>query len=221
MVIMRRKKTKNKKRSAILEITTKSNRETKELGALLAKTIVFFSLRTQLEQHQMLLNKRRGALVLSLEGDLGSGKTTFAKGFAEGLGIREIIQSPTFVIVKIYKIIAQINIRVSKKEGKRFPLPACQLAGRLTKEGIGEVNALRQNHLSRATSSGYKNLIHVDAYRIGSKDLPAIGLDEFIKNPSNIILIEWGDRITKALPKSTFRVVFRHAQKYGRIIGFV
>ena len=41
--------------------------------------------------------------VFCLDGDLGAGKTVFAKGFAEGLGIREDITSPTFNIVKEYK----------------------------------------------------------------------------------------------------------------------
>lgn len=38
--------------------------------------------------------------IICLYGDLGSGKTTFAKGFAKGLGISERIISPTFVIVR-------------------------------------------------------------------------------------------------------------------------
>ena len=41
--------------------------------------------------------------VYSLEGDLGAGKTVFAKGFAEGLGITETVNSPTFTIMKIYE----------------------------------------------------------------------------------------------------------------------
>jgi len=41
--------------------------------------------------------------VFSLEGDLGVGKTVFAKGFAEGLGITETVNSPTFTIMKIYE----------------------------------------------------------------------------------------------------------------------
>lgn len=40
--------------------------------------------------------------VISLEGDLGAGKTTFAKGFAKGLGINEVITSPTFTILNEY-----------------------------------------------------------------------------------------------------------------------
>ena len=41
-------------------------------------------------------------MVICLEGDLGSGKTVFAKGFALSLGIDEVITSPTFTIVKEY-----------------------------------------------------------------------------------------------------------------------
>lgn len=40
--------------------------------------------------------------VLTLEGDLGAGKTTFTKGIAKGLNIRENISSPTFTIIKEY-----------------------------------------------------------------------------------------------------------------------
>ena len=41
-------------------------------------------------------------MVICLEGDLGSGKTVFTKGFANALGIDENITSPTFNIVKEY-----------------------------------------------------------------------------------------------------------------------
>ena len=40
--------------------------------------------------------------VYTLTGDLGVGKTVFAQGLAEGLGITEPINSPTFTIVQVY-----------------------------------------------------------------------------------------------------------------------
>ncbi len=43
-----------------------------------------------------------GQIVL-LSGDLGAGKTVFAKGFAEGLGIGQDITSPTFTIMNCYE----------------------------------------------------------------------------------------------------------------------
>ena len=41
-------------------------------------------------------------MIICLDGDLGSGKTIFAKGFAQALGIDENITSPTFNIIKEY-----------------------------------------------------------------------------------------------------------------------
>jgi tRNA threonylcarbamoyladenosine biosynthesis protein TsaE len=41
--------------------------------------------------------------VITLEGDLGAGKTTFTKGLAKGLGITKNVNSPTFTIIKEYK----------------------------------------------------------------------------------------------------------------------
>ena len=41
--------------------------------------------------------------IFCLDGDLGCGKTVFAKGFAEGLGVREAVTSPTFTILKEYQ----------------------------------------------------------------------------------------------------------------------
>ena len=40
--------------------------------------------------------------VVTLTGDLGAGKTTLVRGLAEGLHIKEVVQSPTFNIMKIY-----------------------------------------------------------------------------------------------------------------------
>ena len=41
-------------------------------------------------------------MVICLEGELGSGKTVFVKGFAKALGLEDNITSPTFTIIKEY-----------------------------------------------------------------------------------------------------------------------
>jgi tRNA threonylcarbamoyladenosine biosynthesis protein TsaE len=41
--------------------------------------------------------------VVALYGDLGSGKTRFAKGISRGLGVREPVTSPTFVVVNEHR----------------------------------------------------------------------------------------------------------------------
>ncbi|WP_050613786.1 tRNA (adenosine(37)-N6)-threonylcarbamoyltransferase complex ATPase subunit type 1 TsaE [Bacillus testis] len=42
-------------------------------------------------------------MVITLEGDLGAGKTLFTKGLAKGLGVTRNVNSPTFTIIKEYK----------------------------------------------------------------------------------------------------------------------
>ena len=69
----------------------KNQRETSQLAKILAKEIIKKPLKT------------KDALVIGLEGELGSGKTTFIKAFAKGLSIKRRLTSPTFVLMKKYK----------------------------------------------------------------------------------------------------------------------
>ena len=55
--------------------------------------------------------KVRGGELLELVGDVGAGKTTFARGLAEGMGILEAIQSPTFTISRTYEARDGLELR--------------------------------------------------------------------------------------------------------------
>lgn len=66
-------------------IETHSPGETEEFASELAENLPFGS-------------------VLALYGNLGAGKTVFARGFARGMGITEPISSPTFTILQEYHI---------------------------------------------------------------------------------------------------------------------
>lgn len=67
-----------------------SGEETKLLGVSLARDLLELS--------------PRGGVVLGLVGGLGSGKTTFVQGLAKGTGIKGRIISPTFVLMRSYRL---------------------------------------------------------------------------------------------------------------------
>lgn len=81
--------------------TTSSSEETQKLGQTLAQ------------------NYQKGA-ILALFGPLGSGKTTFVQGLAQGLGITDRLISPTFILMRQYSIPGNIK-------GKLFHLDLYRL----------------------------------------------------------------------------------------------
>ena len=75
----------------MIEIVAKSSKETKKAGMALGQILGRESLSDR-------------AFIIALEGDLGSGKTTFIQGLALGLEVKENILSPTFVIQKDFSL---------------------------------------------------------------------------------------------------------------------
>lgn len=66
---------------------------------------------------QEFARKLKGGEVVGLIGELGSGKTVFVKGLAQGLRIKEKITSPTFVLLKLYDILRpQTHLRGVRKK---------------------------------------------------------------------------------------------------------
>ena len=71
--------------------------------------IIYMRIITSSEKETLAFAKKyasrlRGGEVIGLAGDLGAGKTVFAKGLAAGLGTRANVASPTFVLMKIYPV---------------------------------------------------------------------------------------------------------------------
>ena len=142
-----------------MTICTTSPKQTQDLAARLAKT-------------------SRGGEVIALQGELGSGKTTFVQGFARAHGVRRPVRSPTFVFVQTYK------------------LPA--------------------------TSSRFRYLCHIDAYRLVKKnDHGDLGLHDFMGKPETVTVIEWPERIKNILPRKTIWIRFAHGKNQSeRVISF-
>lgn len=57
----------------------------------------------------------KGGEIICLIGELGTGKTTFTKGLAKGLGVKKSIRSPSFVLIKSY-LIPQLSQKLNTKD---------------------------------------------------------------------------------------------------------
>lgn len=110
------------------------------------------------------------ANVIELIGDVGVGKTTFVRGLAKGLGIKEPVVSPSFTISKSYAL----------------------------------------------PSGGF--LIHYDFYRLNDPGIMLDDLEENLKNPKNIIVIEWGESVKDILPKNHTKIEIKYNDDNSREI---
>ena len=117
--------------------------------------------------------RKEEAVVVGLQGDLGSGKTSFTQAVAHALGVTEHVTSPTFVIEKIYKLKQQ----------------------------------------------AFLHLIHIDAYRLeDSHELVALGWEDLIREPSNLVFVEWADRIKDILPNTAVKLSFTYINETTRSV---
>ncbi len=63
----------------------------------------------------------------------------------------------------------------------------------------------------------FKQLIHIDAYRLeSSKEAKAIGWNEIIADPYNIIFVEWPERILDVLPENHIKINFKFVSENER-----
>ena len=123
--------------------------------------------------------KNKKARVVAMSGDLGSGKTTITKEIGKLLEIKENIISPTFVIMKIYKI------------------------------------------NSSKYKFHFKQLIHIDAYRLDShKELLKIGWEELVGDKDNLIIIEWPEKVEGCMNKDAYWVKLGHIDDETRVFEF-
>lgn len=109
--------------------------------------------------------------VICLRGPLGSGKTTFVQGFAQGAGFQGSTASPTFGLLRQY-------------EAKRF------------------------------------RIYHADFFRLDKKDLPNLGIEEWIADPDGLCLIEWPEIVGPMLPGDRLEIEFAHRKEGGRNLTF-
>jgi len=88
------------------------------------------------------------------------------------------------------------------------------------KEKVFSPTFLIMKSFSCKTSS-FKTLWHLDCYRIKMpKEIKELDFLEIIKNPENLIFIEWGNKIKKILPKDHWKIKFKMTGKDTRILEF-
>ncbi len=124
----------------------------------------------------------KGGETLALTGELGAGKTAFVKGLARALGIKNVVQSPTFLLMKCYPV------------GKNQK-PAHQ----------------SKSSMRGKPRTDFHALCHVDAYRIkNERELLTIGLGEHLSDPGTVTAIEWADLVPELIPKNAIKMKFEH-----------
>lgn len=116
-----------------------------------------------------------GELIL-LEGQLGTGKTTFTQGIAKGLNIDEVVNSPTFTLLKEY-------------EGR--PVSALEEANgnHVTEPPLPESSRLRPP------------LYHFDLYRLDDpEEILDLGFEDYFFG-SGVCVVEWADKAKGIWPR--------------------
>ncbi len=86
------------------KIITKNEKETLDFAKNFVKTL-------------------KGGEIIGLSGNLGAGKTIFAKGIAQGLNIKDNINSPTFVLMKVYNTPGKIIKKLVHIDAYRLKNP--------------------------------------------------------------------------------------------------
>jgi len=119
------------------------------------------------------------ATLVGLFGELGAGKTTFVQNIAKDLGIKQKINSPTFVIMKRYPIGKTYGVRLGKFELKNlYHIDAYRLEG---KDIAKELEILGWNEII----SNPKNLVFVEWPEIVSAFMPSKYNKIFISHTKN------------------------------------
>jgi len=138
--------------------------------------------------------KLKGGEVLALHGDLGAGKTVLTKGIAAALGYKKIVNSPTFVLMKIYEVKSAGSIVHADRSGCGTKLHNSRKA---KYEQIGSTAP------GDYRASNIKNICHIDAYRLNSSDeLEDIGALEYFGKSDTVSIVEWPERVREILPKN-------------------
>ena len=107
----------------------------------------------------------RENMIITLEGNLGAGKTTLTKGIALGLDIDTIINSPTFTIMKIHHgrlTLYHMDVyRLSNDSGDDYLEEYFEAKGLCVIEWANNISAILPNDTLKITINRYSDTIRI------------------------------------------------------------
>jgi len=154
------------------------------------KSIIAKSPQETIELAQKIAHQLKGGEILALTGELGSGKTTFIKGLAEGLKVAEVITSPTFVMLKSFP---------AKIQEKKIEFV--------------HVDAYRVETIEDIKSVGIEDYFEQSEKQGSAEAGSYFGRDDVI------IAIEWAEKIKEILPKKIINIKFDIIDENSRRIS--
>ncbi|HPL01486.1 MAG TPA: tRNA (adenosine(37)-N6)-threonylcarbamoyltransferase complex ATPase subunit type 1 TsaE [bacterium] len=91
--------------------------------------------------------------------------------------------------------------------------------------GVAEKIGVKQNITSptfvimKTYEAPGRHLVHIDAYRLDNQeDLFSIGFDDLVSEPSNLVFIEWPEKVFKTIPKNIKLINFSYLDENSRKI---
>jgi tRNA threonylcarbamoyladenosine biosynthesis protein TsaE len=70
-------------------------------------------------------------------------------------------------------------------------------------------------------TSNFTHLVHIDAYRLsGGQELRVLGFNELMKDPRNLILLEWPEQVQDALPERVVKLKLAHTGDGSRTLTY-
>ncbi|MFW5885048.1 MAG: tRNA (adenosine(37)-N6)-threonylcarbamoyltransferase complex ATPase subunit type 1 TsaE [Patescibacteria group bacterium] len=152
--------------------------------------------------------------VILLEGDLGAGKTTFSQFVLKTLGAEGPFTSPTFVIMKEYKIKLKV-------ESKKWKVDSdSKFESQITNHKLDL--KVDNNSKFKIQNSKFHVVFHIDCYRMESEEeMLDLGWEEIVSDKSNLVLVEWPEKIEGILPKKYVKIKFDIKNREERKIRII
>ena len=172
-----------------------------------SKSLQIINEEAMLDLGKKLANLSYRGLIIYLDGDLGTGKTTLVRGFLRAMGHQGAVKSPTFTIVESYLLdynklfnynVLDDNLKLNTYKEKQQNLKCLGLKEAALKE------------------PGLK-IYHFDLYRLEDpEELEYIGIRDYLDGRA-IALIEWPEKGYGLLPEADLVIKINHQKQQRQV----